>query len=225
MVTRISAAAQRVVAISPDDGTTIDLRRPATAALLSWLVPGLGQLYQGRRLKGWLFMAAILGSLLAGMWIGGGRVVYCLWKPGARRLEFIGQAGIGGVALPAIVQSWSLAASGRPLIPGGWFAPPLLPRQAVTPAYATRLERADPGMTFYPDGGDNTLRSGTDQLSVWYLALGRFFDIGTLYATIAGLLNLLVVYDAWAGPLREPDPATAAEEAAPGRGRRKGAGR
>ena len=226
MVTRIPmAAAQRVVAVSPDDGSAIDLRDPATAAFLSWLVPGLGQLYQGRRLKGWLCMAAILGSLFAGLWIGGGRVAYCLWKPGARRLEFIGQAGIGGVAVPALVQSWSLAASGRPLLPGGWFAPPLLPHQAVAPAYAARLERTDPGMAFYRDGRDNTLRSGADQLSVWYLALGRFFDIGTLYTTIAGLLNLLVVYDAWAGPLRDPGPAPADDESAPGRDRRKGATR
>lgn len=191
----------RVVAVSPDDGATIDLRDPAVAAVLSWVVPGLGQLYQGRRLKGWLFMATICGSLLAGLWIGGGTVAYFLWKPGVRRLEFLGQAGIGAVAIPAVIQSWSLSAAGQPLLPGGWFAPPLVPHQAVSTTYAARLERHDAGVTFYRDPRDGTLRSNTDQLSAWYVRLGRFFDIGTLYATIAGLLNMLVVYDAWAGPL------------------------
>ena len=42
-----------------------------------------------------------------------------------------------------------------------------------------------------------TRRSGTDQLSAWYLRLGRFFDIGTLYVTVAGLLNMLVVLDVY----------------------------
>lgn len=206
------ATVQRIVAVSPDGGPPIDLRTPAVAALLSWLVPGLGQLWQGRRHKGWLFMAALLGTLVAGLWIGGGRVAFCQWRPGARRIEFLGQAGIGMVAIPAVIQSWSLAASGRPFLPGGLFAPPLVQHQPVAPAYAARLERTEPDLAFYRDVRDGTLRSGGDQLSAWYLALGRFFDIGTLYVTVAGLLNLLVVYDAWAGPLHEAQPdATDAE--------------
>ena len=219
MGTQVSA--RRVVAISPDDGSVVDLRDPAIAALLSWLVPGLGQVWQGRAFKGWLCMAAIGGALLAGLWIGGGRVAYCQWRPGARRLDFIGQAGIGAVAVPAVIQSWSLAAAGGPLVPGGWFTPPLVPHQPVSPAYAARLEKADPTLGFYRDRGDGRLRCGTDQLSSWYLALGRFFDIGTLYVTIAGLLNMLVVYDAWAGPLRETQP----EADGPAGGTPKGASR
>ena len=219
---QVTDDARRVVAISPDDGGAIDLRDPAVAALLSWLVPGLGQLYQGRRLKGRLFMAAIVGTLLVGLWIGGGKVAYCQWRPGARRLEFIGQAGIGAVAIPAVVQSWSLAATGRPLLPGGWFAPPLVRDQAVAPAYAARLERTEPRLSFYRDVRDGGVRSGGDELSAWYLALGRYFDVGTLYATIAGLLNLLVVYDAWAGPLHEPEPGPGKDAAGGGdAGRRR----
>lgn len=220
---QVAATAGHVVAISPDDGAEIPLRHPGVAALLSWLVPGLGQLYQGRRAKGRMFLAALVAILVAGLWIGGGRVAYCQWRPGARRLEFLGQAGVGAVAVPAVIQSWTLAATGRPLLPGGWFAPPLVPGQAVSPAYAAGLERDEPGMTFFRDARDGTLRSHADQLSVWYLGLGRFFDIGTLYVTIAGLLNLLVVYDAWAGPLRETEPAAA--EGSADRDRRQGAGR
>ena len=64
-----------------------------------------------------------------------------------------------------------------------------------------------------------------DQLSRWQRLLGRNFEIGTLYTVIAGMLNLLVVLDAFAGPLHpavEPgtdQPAGAAGRAA-GKGRR-----
>ncbi|MFM7107100.1 MAG: DUF6677 family protein [Planctomycetaceae bacterium] len=214
------ATVQRVIALSPDDGAAIDLRDPALAALLSWLAPGLGQLWQGRRRKGLLFMAAVVGTLVAGLWIGGGKVAYCQWRTGSRRIEFLGQAGVGAVAIPAVIQAWSLSATGRPFLPGGLFVPPLMQHQPVSPAYAARLGRTAPDLSFYRDVRDGTLRSAGDQLSAWYLALGRFFDIGTLYVTIAGLLNMLVVYDAWAGPLHESEPA--AKDAAAGRGRRRG---
>ena len=49
-------------------------------------------------------------------------------------------------------------------------------------------------------------RQPGDQLSLWHRRLGRFFDIGTLYTMLAGMLNLLVIYDAWAGPMRQEQP-------------------
>jgi len=208
----------RDVALSPDDGTAIDLRRPAVAALLAWLVPGLGHLYQGRTAKGWLFMAVLLGTFVVGFWIGGGRVVYASWKPGEKRWAFICQAGIGVAAIPALVQSVSLG-GGEPFLPGGFMAPPLSRGQPVTRGYASRLIAADPAIDaadFLPlRGGDAVVfrpyppqgmpdRRPADQLSIWHERLGRFFEIGTLYTMLAGMLNVLVVYDAWSGPLHDP---------------------
>ena len=37
-------------------------------------------------------------------------------------------------------------------------------------------------------------------LNDWYRTLNAYFDLGTVYTTIAGLLNVLVIYDAWGGP-------------------------
>jgi len=71
----------RIVAVSPDDGSAIDLRNPAVAAILSWCVPGLGQIYQGRTHKGRIFMVAILATFLVGLMLGGGKVVYASWRP------------------------------------------------------------------------------------------------------------------------------------------------
>lgn len=202
MARQVPVATRRVVAISPDDGSVIDLGRPAVAALLSWLVPGLGQLVQGRTLKGGLFMGSLLAALVTGLWLGEGRVVYASWRPGDTRLAFLGQAGIGAVAVPAVLQALALDGPLRqPLGASPWFAPPLRSGQVVSPAYAARLQRAEPGIEFA--GGGPPARCVVDQLSLWHARLGRGFDIGTLYTVIAGMLNLLVVFDAWAGPLRD----------------------
>ncbi len=40
-----------------------------------------------------------------------------------------------------------------------------------------------------------------EELADWHFRLHRYFDLGTIYTMIAGLLNVLAIYDAWAGPL------------------------
>lgn len=192
-----------VVARSPDDGTPIDLRNPMVAAILAWLVPGLGHFYQRRTTKGGLFMGALVAILVAGLWLGEGRVVYASWRPGESRLAFLGQAGIGVLAIPAAAQAWRLSGGAHePFLGSTWFAPPLHAGQYVRPRYAERVERSEPEL---PDGAfvdSPPLALCTfDQLSLWHQRLGRFFEIGTLYTALAGMLNLLVVYDAFAGPL------------------------
>lgn len=42
---------------------------------------------------------------------------------------------------------------------------------------------------------------GGDRLADWHYQYGPLFDLGTLYTMIAGLLNLLAIFDAHAGPL------------------------
>jgi hypothetical protein len=212
-------ASRRLIAISPDDGSAIDLKNPFLAAGLSWLVPGLGQLYQGRRLKGGLFMASLVGALVFGLWLGAGRVVYASWRPGEPRLAFIGQSGIGAVAIPAVLQSLRLHGPAKePYFASVFFAPPLKPGQLVGPAYAARLARAEPG--FGADGFFDRppfRQCQRDQLSAWQKRLGRRFEIGTLYTVLAGMLNVLVVLDAFSGPLPTParDERTGRKNPAP----------
>jgi hypothetical protein len=42
---------------------------------------------------------------------------------------------------------------------------------------------------------------GTDELSEWSYKLGAQYDMGVLYTMIAGLLNILAIFDAYGGPL------------------------
>ena len=58
---------RRIVAVSPDDGSAIDLKQPEFAAFLAWMVPGLGHLYQGRTKKGAVYMSVILTLLVVGL--------------------------------------------------------------------------------------------------------------------------------------------------------------
>lgn len=46
----------------------------------------------------------------------------------------------------------------------------------------------------------------TVDLDNWNERTASGFDMGTLYTMVAGLLNVLVVFDAWAGPLPPPTP-------------------
>ena len=217
MARSASPPVSRIVAVSPDDGSAIDLRNPALAALLSWLVPGLGQLYQRRFFKGGILMAALLATVVAGLVVSDGKAVFYEWRRGSgrqTRWAFLGQVGIGGLAIPSLIQTSLLDGSRRqPLLALPWFAPPLLNGQEVSEAYARRLADHDPDI----DASDFRRQKGVfrfepdqtgGQISIWQKRLGRSFDIGTLYTVLAGLLNLLVIYDAWAGPMHraEEDP-------------------
>ena len=154
-----------------DEDIEVDLRHPATAAFLAWLWPGAGHLYQGRYAKGFLFMICILSTYFAGLTIGEGHVVYASWTKDDRRWQYFCQVGVGLPALPALLQNRRVMAGEKPLF-HGIMAPP---KQPVLP-------------------------EGEDELARWHEHLSGRFDLGTLYTMIAGLLNVLVICDAYAGP-------------------------
>ena len=56
--------------------------------------------------------------------------------------------------------------------------------------------------------GENLLTGpqSTSDLDVWHREYASGFDMGTLYTMVAGLLNILIAYDAYAGPLPPPTP-------------------
>ncbi len=157
----------KAVAVSDQaPGETVHLKEPVFAAVLGWLIPGAGHLYQGRTGKGVLFMVCILATFFYGLVLSDGRAVYASWTPEDRRLPYLCQIGVGLPALPALVQTM-LVREGKTPFFGGVMAPP-----------------RDIG-----------------ELNEWYRTLNRYFELGTVYTMIAGLLNILAVYDALAGPV------------------------
>ncbi|REK12770.1 MAG: hypothetical protein DWQ37_11125 [Planctomycetota bacterium] len=51
-------------------------------------------------------------------------------------------------------------------------------------------------------GGVMAPPSTPQELNDWYRELHRYLELGTVYTMIAGLLNVLAVYDAWGGPVQ-----------------------
>jgi hypothetical protein len=156
-------------------------RKSYLAGLLSYLVPGLGQIYQGRVAKGLLFLVCLYALFFYGMALGHWKNVYLpesskLNNPwGLRpplladvynRLQFAGQFWIGVAAWPAIYQYVNFdELHPRPSIFGDFQRTP-------------------------PESEINELQQQSD----------KTWDLGWVYTVIAGVLNILVIYDAFAGP-------------------------
>jgi hypothetical protein len=153
----------------------VDLKNPGVAAFWAWFWPGAGHLYQGRTAKGLVFMVAILTTYFFGLAIGKGNVVYASFRADDWRLQYVCQVGVGLPAIPALVQSFRVAQRQQPIAIFGnkrFMAPPAQVR-----------------------GG------GGDELSEWHKRPAMSFEMGTVYTMIAGLLNILAICDAYAGPL------------------------
>lgn len=187
-------AAQNDSLIEVDD-QLVDLRNRPLAALLAWLVPGAGHVYQRRHAKGAIYFCSILMTWIIGFSLGGYHVVYASWQPGDKRWHYFLQAGMGGAALPALLQTkhmndftdsrgWTRD-DYQPLW-GGFMAPP----------HRRVFEEA------------------TDEISAWYARYGAGYEMGTWFTMIAGLLNILVIYDAYSGPLGIPISGRRKEEVA-----------
>jgi hypothetical protein len=175
----------------------VDLRNPALAALLAWLVPGLGHLYQGRTGKGILYMVCILGTFFYGLYLGDGKVVYFSWRPNDTRWAYFCQVGVGLAALPALLQ-----AGGRGPVLGLEFMAP--PRSGD--AWKLSEQRAIKQENEHPNDPPNMEPfESPDELAWWNKSLHRYFELGTVYTMIAGLLNVLAIYDAVAGPVPAED--------------------
>jgi hypothetical protein len=229
-------------------------RRPSLlAAVLSYLVPGLGQIYQGRVAKGILFLVCLYGLFFTGMALGDWKNVYLPdlargadndppWDNNTWRLpksltflanvynrpHFAGQVWIGVAAWPAIAQY--LAGTPYVVMPDGTHGRIFDKEDPAAPNthHYVRIPRSG---RFQPPPVPITKLSGDEvevdlsdgkatRLPVHSLPLlGRFMeqpdedelnqfltnsdktpDLGWVYTVIAGVLNILVIYDAFAGP-------------------------
>jgi hypothetical protein len=170
------------------------------AGILSYLVPGLGQLYQGRIGKGVLFMVCLLSLFFTGQAMGGWKNVYIPVDSAPRawderfeppvenrqqrfnnlfhnlynRWHYLGQFWIGIAAWPALWQYFEMP----------------VPSAEAQP-FLHNLQRA-PTET---------------EINQFLVNSDKTPDLGWIYTVIAGVLNILVIYDAFAGPAFLNDPS------------------
>ena len=188
---------------SPTTVARVDLKDPVLAGFLAWLIPGAGHFYQGRHAKAGLFFVCIIGTFVYGMFLGKGQCVYAQWEPAnMRRYSYLCQLGAGLPALPALVGAFrSKDHDTLPFLSEPWYMPPkpVDPRRNNAPLPAT----------------PENYREKTE-VDVWYEKYSRGFELGTVFTMIAGLLNILAVFDALSGPAgsaassaaRKDDPGT-----------------
>lgn len=185
----------------------VDLRDPYRAALLAWLWPGAGHIYQRRYGKAMVFMICVLSTFFIGLGLGRGRVVYASFDRADFRWQYICQIGAGAVTFPAVVQAVKTRDGGDPL----WVMAERYPEDTIDGQPFERIPDdvlADPKRR-----PERTLKDGfmappagpkyqdqMDVLGMWHYELKHMFEIGTLYCVVAGLLNMLAIYDAFTGP-------------------------
>lgn len=175
------------------------LKLDFSAAILSYLVPGLGQIFQGRVGKGLLFMFSLYAMFFYGMYLGQWSNVFLAdtavqnpaWKLPTlatnlyNRPHFAGQFWIGVAAWPAIWHYWHDK-----------------PHQDRGPMNTTREFFAK--FEAAPSESElNKLQQDSD----------KHWDLGWVYTVIAGVLNVLVIYDALAGPAFHANRESADKEA------------
>lgn len=199
---------------APTAGTSPPLPFPALAALLSFLLPGLGQIAQGikgrhlhRLIKGLLFLVILLGMFMYGQWLGDWQNVYVphfqeyliesrpheayrlwptdkvlppFWGNLRTRLQYVAQFWIGVAAWPAL---WNYHFPDRPIFGAYQLSP------GAMKADEKRLR-------------DEVVREADQEESDRQFNTDRRYDLAWMYTVMAGILNLLVIYDAWAGPVR-----------------------
>ena len=145
------------------------------AMVLAFVFPGLGHWYLGEKRRARLIAGGILGLFVGGMLIGGFDAV----DKKDDTIWFVGQALVGPMAFGVdyIHQNHLKVkirdpATGRDTVRSAW------PNEVRDPA----------------TGGPREAAAGQRPPSS--KSLGRMNELGTLFSTIAGMLNLLVIVDA-----------------------------
>ncbi len=194
------------------------------AAFLSYLVPGLGQISQGRVAKGLLFFVCVLTLFYYGMVLGQWSNVYLPdtadennpWKlprPLANlynRPQFVAQFFVGIAAWPAIIQ---YAAYDRDAEVGPFFGDyqrvPYEDRDGTSADVDDPLQRKEKRKEERlkrerdekPFKANKALRDWKGRtLNELQQEGDKTWDLGWVFTVIAGALNVMVIYDALAGP-------------------------
>ena len=184
------------------------------AAFLSYLIPGLGQITQRRYAKGIIYFVCLYGMFFYGMALGDWKNVWLAKADNqtavmkipvvgvlsgfprdlAYRKEFAGQFFIGIVAWPAVIQYTTtepIPLSGGPKDTPEWTGEPRpFLGHMMQPVAESTLNKLQ------ADGN-------------------RMYDLGWVLTIVAGVLNILAIYDALSGPMVKDEDTVAATTPTP----------
>ena len=170
------------------------------AGVLSYLIPGLGQIVRGRTIKGVVFFVSLYALFFYGMALGEYRNVYL--PDGAAELKRLKQEGRREITEKEITDAEQRNSVtkllndlyGRPHFGGQFFI-----GIAAWPA-ALQYHNFDSTKKEGPVFGQFMRAPHPDELNQLQRKESKTWDLGWVYTVIAGVLNILVIYDAIAGP-------------------------
>lgn len=195
-----------------------------SSGILSYLVPGLGQIIQGRVAKGLLFLVCIYTLFFYGVYLGSGsvtldgktyRVSSNVYLPDTaeespreklpplaqnlyNRPQFAGQFWVGIAAWPALIQYFTeddVTRLRRELSSGK------IRDADVVESKQQELERKQKEpRSGHPILGDFMREPDPVSVNALHNAGDKRLELAWVYTVIAGVLNILVIYDAVAGP-------------------------
>ena len=171
-----------MTAAKPNDPPPPPIKYDLFGAFLSYLVPGLGQMTQGRFGKGILFLVSLYALFFYGWVLGSKKNVYLpdyhsdergitsrVASDLYARFQFVGQFPVGMAAWPAIYQ------------------------------YVVSVRGGNEGNPPPPPLGGLMSAPSMEELNNLQRNGDKTWDLGWVYTVIAGVLNVLVIYDALAG--------------------------
>jgi TM2 domain-containing membrane protein YozV len=223
-----------VAASVPYKSITAARRFSPLAAFLSYLFPGLGQIYQGRIAKGVLFFVCIYTLYFYGMYLGSGTRIIdgktyhvsgnvylpdTAERPGGKerdlprwvsniynRPQFAGQFWIGVAAWPAIWQ-YATYPDEKKIQDTKDVLKKAEEEKAAAPGNQEaeqKLKKANEALDRVENGGfpfGSFQRTPHEEdLNAINVAGDKLIELGWVYTVIAGVLNIMVIYDAFAGP-------------------------
>ncbi len=168
------------------------------AALLSYLVPGLGQIVQGRVGKGLLFLVCLYTLFFYGLFLGQGQAAVV--EEGKEKIYQLNS----NVYLPLSEDRFQPGPNSQPqrLALDLYHRPQFLGQFwmgiVVWPAiwqYATYEPSKE-----HPVLKDFMRTPDIKALNAVHTSGNKLLELGWVYTVIAGVLNILVIYDALAGP-------------------------
>lgn len=166
------------------------------AALLSYIIPGLGQVVQGRIAKGVLFFVSLYALFFYGMALGQMKNV---WLPPTQAMPDVEKQIFGmRIALAGPLKPLSYAPQFAGQFWIGAAAWPALAQNIFGEPLPTSME-AD-NRKGLPVIGRYMMTPTEEELNLLQRDGDKRWDLGWVYTLIAGVLNLLVIYDAFAGP-------------------------
>jgi hypothetical protein len=158
----------------PDDSPPRSVPSAPLVAIAGWLVPGAGYWLIGQRSRGTTIGVSILATFLLGLLIGGVRAIEVpgfVTETGKRKID-------------PVTRLWVMqAAPLNEVRDKPWSLPQLMtgPIAIIAGASSVMAAAPDPNLQGQPFG---------------VLTHARSNEIGSLYLSVAGLLNLMVIIDA-----------------------------